>query len=786
MLSHNLLLIFRNFKRFKSSFIINLVGLSTGLACTLLIYLWVDDELKVDKFHANDARLYELMEFQRNSSDNIRITNSTPGLLAEELDNTIPEVEYSTVVTPFYWFDKSSLSLGEKNIEAGGIYASKDFFNVFSFGLTEGDPAKALAEKHSIVISESTALALFNSTDNVVGKRVEYQHEKEYIVSGIFKGTPPNSTQQFDFVLSFEDFKETNKGVLNWGNSGPMTFVVLKEGSDEAVFNDKIKDIIGTKVPEKHRTLFAAKYSDLYLRGEFENGKQSGGRIEYVVMFSLIALFILAVACINFMNLSTAKASRRLKEVGIKKAVGANRRSLVFQYMGESLLMSMLSLFVAVLLVDLLLPQFNSITGKQLVLSFDPRIIISFGAIALITGVIAGSYPALYLSAFNPAAVLKGKLNTAVGEVWARKGLVVFQFTISVIFIVSVLVVYKQIQFLQTKNLGYNKENIIYFGNDGRIAKSLDAFLTEIRKLDGVVGASSVAQSMVGGGNTSTLDWEGKDPDDRTPFAFRPVNYDAIELLDLDIIEGKSFSRESKDSLKLIFNEAGIEAMGMKDPIGKTIGFGPGYKLEIIGVVKNFHFESLRYNVGPMFFVLAPQYTQKVMVKIAAGKEAETIDRIQRFYQQFNPGFTFDYRFLDQDYQAQYFAEQRVAKLSKYFAGLAIIISCLGLFGLAAFTAERRLKEIGIRKVMGASELKIIFLLSADFTKIVALAIIIALPISYFLTKDWLDDFAYKIPLAWWYFISAGGIALLISWITVGMQALRASRVNPVQCLRDE
>ena len=785
MLEHNLILIFRNFKRFKSSFIINLVGLSTGMACTLLIYMWVEDELTVDKFHANDDKLYQLMEFQKNSSNNIRITNSTPALLAEELEANVPEVEYATVVTPFYWFDKSSLSIGEKRIESGGIYAGKNFFNIFSFGLIEGEANNVLADKNSIVISESTAMALFNTTENIIGQSIEYQHEREYIVSGIFKGTPSNSTQQFDFVLSFEVYKEIAPGVLSWGNAGPMTFAVLKEGSDPKLFNDKIKDIIGTKIPEKHRTLFAPRYSELYLYGEYENGVQSGGRIEYVIMFSIIALFILVVACINFMNLSTAKASRRIKEVGIKKAIGANRRSLVSQYMGESLFMSMLSLFVAVLLVDLLLPQFNGITGKRLVLTFDPRLVVSFGAIALITGVLAGSYPALYLSAFNPAVVLKGKLNTALGEVWARKGLVVFQFAVSVIFIVSVLVVYKQIQFLQTKNLGYDKENIIYFENEGRIPQSREAFLNEIRKLDGVVSASSIAQSMVGGGNTTTLDWEGKDPGDFTPFAIRPVNYGAIELLDLDIIDGKSFSREGKDSLKVIINEAGIEAMGLKDPVGKTVNLRE-HKLEILGVVKNFHFESLRSNISPMFFILAPQHTEKIVVKIAAGKERETIERIQHFYQQFNPGFTFDYRFFDQDYQAQYFAEQRVARLSKYFAALAILISCLGLFGLAAFTAERRLKEIGIRKVLGASELKIIYLLSIDFTKIVLAAIIVALPISYWVTKDWLDDFAYKISLAWWFFIAAGGIALIISWITVGTQAFKASRVNPVQCLRDE
>ncbi|MBA4055848.1 MAG: transporter permease, partial [Marivirga sp.] len=375
--------------------------------------------------------------------------------------------------------------------------------------------------------------------------------------------------------------------------------------------------------------------------------------------------------------------------------------------------------------------------------------------------------------------------NSSLGELWARKGLVVFQFVLSVIFIVSVLVVYKQIQFLQTRNLGYDKENIIHFPMEGKIVQGREAFLTEMRKILGVINASSASQSMVGGGNTTSIEWEGKDPNDQTPFAIRPVNYDLVEMLDIKLTAGRTFSIERADSLKVIFNEKAIEAMSMNDPIGKIVKLGP-MECEIIGVAKDFHYESLHTKVNPMFFVLAPQYTQRIMAKIEAGRETETIQRIQKFYQQFNPGFTFDYRFLDQDYQAQYISEERVASLAKYFAALAILISCLGLFGLAAFTAERRRKEIGIRKVLGSSEFGIIYLLSSDFTKIVFIAIVIALPISYFTTKQWLSDFAYKIPLEWWYFVGSATAALFIAWITVGMQAMRASRVNPVQCLRDE
>jgi putative ABC transport system permease protein len=786
MLRHNLLLIYRNFKRFKTTFFINLIGLSTGLACTLLIYLWVSDEWNVDKFHKKDARLFEVMEHQQHTGS-IRVTNSTPGLLAETLAEEMPEVEYVAVATPSYWFDKFTLSIKQdKQIDANGIYASKDYFNVFSFDLILGDANRVLADKNSIVISESIAKNLFDTPANALGKAVECQHEKQYTVSGIFKNIPSNSSAQFDFVLSFEVAKEINPGIAKWENSGPMTFVVLKEGTNKNQFDKKIADLIKHKSKDTHRTLFTTRYSDVYLYGEYVNGEQSGGRIDYVKQFSIIAFFILVIACINFMNLSTAKASRRIKEVGIKKAVGAGRRMLIAQYLGESMLMSLLSLATAILIVDLCLPKFNEITGKALILNFDGNFALSIAGIMLFTGLIAGSYPALYLSGFSPASVLKGKLTTSFGDAWARKGLVIFQFTLSVILIVAVLVVYKQIEFLQQKNLGYNKDNLIYFEMEGKIKEHAETFISELKNIPGIVNASSIAQSMVGGGNTSEIEWEGKNPDEKIPFAIRPVNYDAIEMMDIEVKEGRSFSRKfSGDSLKVVFNEAAIKAMALKDPIGKEVSLGP-YKFQIIGIVKDFHFESLHTNINPLFFVMRPEFTQKIIAKIRAGKEAETIESIRKFYQAFNPGFAFDYRFVDQDYRAQYDAEQKVATLSNYFASLAILISCLGLFGLAAFTAERRLKEVGIRKVLGASEWRIIYLLSGDFTKIVFIAIVLAIPVSYVITRQWLDGFAYKISLAWWYFIGAGFLALLIAWLTVGSQALKAARVNPTQCLKDE
>ncbi|MFC4874580.1 ABC transporter permease [Negadavirga shengliensis] len=790
MLRHNLLLIYRSFKKYKSTFFINLIGLSTGLACVLLIFLWVRDELSVDKFHEKDNRLVEVVEVYSNA-DRPGVNNFTAGILAEALANEMPEVEYAVAsrIRP----EQKTIRVEENYVKAVVQYAGRDFFNMFSYDLIHGDKDKVLTDKSAAVISEDLAMKLFNTTDNIVGKVIDIPHYKQFRISGVFKGTPVNSTAQFDFVLSFEEYKDLDPNVLNWNYNKVNTYLVLNEGVDAGQFNDKIARFLDGKRDEVHTrdlTLSTRPYSEAYLYSyaQYENGEPKGGRIEYVWLFSIIGVFILGIACINFMNLSTAKASGRLKEVGVKKAIGAARQTLVFQYLGESVLMAFLSLSIALLLVLLFLPQFNLITGKYLTLSLDKDLLLMVAGTSLLTGVVAGSYPALYLSNFKPAIILKGKLGSSTGELWARKGLVIFQFALSVVLIVSVVVVYHQIEYVQTQNLGYDKENILYFEIEGKVAENLDTFLSEMQQINGIVGASSIGQSVVGGSqNTFSIDeWEGKDPDEQVPFEVRPVNYGMIELLGVDMKEGRTYSRDfgTEDS-KIIFNEKAIEVMGLKDPIGKVISI-QGTQLEIIGVTKDFHFASLHEEINPLFFILRPTWTHKVMARIEAGKEQETIGKLQQFYQEYNPGFPFDYKFLDQDYQNQYVAEQRVAVLSRYFAGIAILISCLGLFGLATFTAERRIKEIGIRKVMGASEWKIMELLSGDFAKMVLVAIVIALPLSYYLTKNWLDGFAYKIDLEWWHFIGAGLLTMLIALLTVSFQSVKAALANPVDSLRSE
>jgi ABC-type antimicrobial peptide transport system permease subunit len=489
------------------------------------------------------------------------------------------------------------------------------------------------------------------------------------------------------------------------------------------------------------------------------------------------------------MNLSTARASRKAKEVGIRKSVGAQRQSLILQYISESLVMTIISVIVALGVVWVLLPAFNTLTEKKIVLELlNPEILLSLVAIIIFTGVVAGSYPALYLSGFKPAAVLKGEVRGSFGELWARKGLVVFQFSLSVILIVSVIVLYKQIEFVQNKNLGYKKDNLIHFPIEGRVTSNLNTFLAEVRRIPGVLNASSIGHDLIGrNNNTSGLEWEGKNPKDKILFENIRVNYGLIEALGVEFAEGRSFSEEfGADSSKIIFNEAAIRVMGMKDPIGKTIKLWDQYDLEIVGVVKDFHFQSLHDVVNPLFFMLSDKYTWNVMIRLEGGKEKETLAALQKFYTDFNPGFTFDVKFQDQEYAKEYAAEQRVATLSLSFAIMAILISCLGLFGLATFTTERRLKEIGIRKALGSSSTSIVVLLSSDFAKLVVLSIVLGLPLGYWLLDQWLQRFAFHIELSIWYFVGAGLLSLLIAWITVASQAVKASNISPVKCLRDQ
>lgn len=789
MIKHTLLLIFRNFRRFKSTFIINLIGLSTGLACALLIVLWVYDEKQVDGFHANDDRLYQVMEHHIDAGE-IRTIESTSGLLGESLLEDFPEIKLASTVSPVHWFDNFTLATEEKKTKANGQFVGNQFFNIFSYELIAGNPDEVMNHPDAIVLSEGLASSIFGSPEAALGKSFEWQllhFSRSVMVTGIFKNLPVNSSIQFDFVLPFEKFKEINPSVIEWGNTGPHTYLLLKEGVDPSAFNEKIKDYLIQKDESiTYRKLFIRPYADGYLYGTYENGQQAGGRIEYIRLFSLVAGFILVIACINFMNLTTAKASRRIKEVGIKKAVGAHRSLLIFQYMTESILMTFISLIIALAVVSIVLPQFNLITGKQLTLDLTWPVIVSFLSITLLTGIFAGSYPALYLSRFNPAVVLKGKFKNSLGELWARKGLVVFQFVMSAILIVTVLVVYNQIQFIQSQNLGFDKSRIITFPYEGKITKNPELFLSQLKELPGIENASYLQTFVENQSSTIGLTWEGKDPDTNITFQNFSAGYDMIATLGMEMVAGRSFSRDyASDSTGIILNETAVRVIGLENPIGAKVNLW-GLDRTVIGVVKDFHYMSLHEEVMPIFIKPLDGITMNVIVKLTDHTDESTLTGLADFYQNFNPGYTFEYTFMDSEYQQLYNAERQVATLSKYFASLAIVISCLGLFGLAAFTTERRMKEIGIRKILGSSNRAIIVLLTTEFTLMVISAILIATPISYFLARNWLDRYTLRIDLEWWFFGLAGMAALIIALVTVGFQTLKASRINPVDCLQDD
>jgi putative ABC transport system permease protein len=795
MLRHNIVLIYRGFKRYRGTFFINLIGLSTGLASALFIYLWVDDETHVDKFHEKDNQLFQVMKNVPTSSGIITIEN-TPARLAEALAKEMPEVEYGTSVANS---DKGSISFNDKGITADGQFVSKDYFKTFSYNFIQGDKETAFSDKYNIVISENLAAKLFHTTDDVIGKMVAWNNENlhgDFLVSGVFKQLPWNASIKADILFSYELFLEKNPKLEDWRNSDPETYLILREAVDVDQFSHKVADFIKSKNENTSSTLFLQRYSEKYLHNKYENGKPAGGRVSYVTLFSLVAFFILINACINFMNLSTAKAMRRFKEVGVRKIMGAKRRALVFQFLLESMLMTALSFIVAIVLVRLLLPWFNEITAKNISLAFDMRLIIGALGITIFTGIISGSYPSLYLSNFNPVMVLKGKLHSFMGEFWTRKGLVLFQSLLSIILIICTWVVYKQINLVQTANLGYSRDNIVYFEkgisgdtkDNNAFITDLELFLQSLKSIPGVLNATNFRHSITNRqGGTTDVVWEGKDTDNSIDFTDLAGGYDFIETLEIEMKEGHTFSRDfTSDKLTVIFNEKAIEAMGLTSPVGKVIKIW-GEDREIIGVTKNFHFQSFYEEIKPLFFDLSlSKRVSKIMVKIKAGTERETLQRIQDIYATHNPGQAFEYSFLDTDYRSLYESENRVAILSKYFTVIAIIISCLGLFGLATFTAERRRKEIGIRKVLGSSVLSIVYLLSSEFFNTVLISILIAFPISYIMTKKWLDSFAYRIELEWWYFIGTGILVLLLTWLTVGIHATKAALANPTKSLKDE
>jgi len=780
----------RNLVRHRSHSFINLAGLSVGLACSLLILLWVQDELNVDAFHPKGPRLYKIYEREYYTT-HIDGNYDTPGLLADELKKLFPEVEDAIMLQDEN--HQAVLQTGNKMLKVEGSGAGAGFFSMFGYPLLQGAPPSALSAPVSMAISRKTARQFFGSPAEAMGKTIRMDNKKDFTITAVFEDLPAAAARKFDYLISWKAWTEDHPWAGSWTSSGPLTYVLLRPGADPALLDSQLAHL-----PDKYMNDQSAayhvewgmqKFDEEYLHSQFKDGKVAGGRIEYVRLFSIIAVFILLIACINFMNLTTARSVKRSKEVGVRKVSGAVRSSLIGQFIGESLFLTSLAVCIAVLLMALALPLFNQVTQKQMALPFGSIYFwLKLVIITLITGVIAGSYPALFLSSFNPIKVLKSGVRLTSGAVWFRKGLVVFQFVISIVLVAGTIVVSKQVTFIQHRNLGYDRENLVSIPIEGDLVTKYRLFKAEASMLPGIQSVSAISDNpLFLNSQTNGVTWDGRAPKTMISFENQQVGYDFVPTMKLRIKEGRDFSREfpSDSSDACLINETAAQAIGYTAAVGRKLNVN-GRKYTIIGVLKDFHFRSLHESIRPLILRHGVDDFGNVLVRTQAGKTKEALHSLETLCKELNPRFPFTYTFSDEAYQKLYRNEQVISGLSHAFSFLAIFISCLGLLGLVMFTAEQRSKEIGIRKVLGASVTGIVRLISADFLKLVFLAILLACPLAWWMMNLWLDDYAYRISLNLWMFVWAGALAILITICTISFQAIRAALANPAISLKTE
>jgi putative ABC transport system permease protein len=785
--------IYRSLIKNKSSLVINLVGLSMSFAFVVAISLWIYDELQKDKFHEWDKQLYQVLENIHND-ENISTFPWTPDMLARTLAAEMPEVKYADAVMGPESLGEMTLSHEDRKVKADGQFAEQHFFDIFSYKLAKGDKNLVLQKNNSIVISELLAIKLFGTADDIIGKTVEwnlFNHFKTVTVIGVFEDLPSNSTSRFDFVLTFDSWLHFSEAIgrpVRWNNHAPCTYLVLEKNADIKSFNNKVTDLFRSNSGAENISMFVVPYSKQYLYGKYVNGVQTGGRIEYVWLFAAIGFLILLIAGINFVNLTTACAFQRYKETGIKKILGSGRRRLIGNFMGESVLLGLGSLLLSFFIVMLFLPQINQITGKSLNSLFSNWFMLGMTGVCLVSCILSGIYPAVYLTGVDTSKIIKVKNQGSAGSSRLRNGLVVFQFAISMILILSVLFVYRQIEYIQNKNLGYQKENVVLIHKDGALFQNGTAFLAEIRKIPEVVHASGLGSNLMASNSiTDDVDWSGKDPENKTRFEMLSVDHGLFETMEIVMAEGRSYSEEfGSDTERIILNQAAVRAMGLQPPVsGQHIRFW-GKNKRVVGVCEDFHFESLHELIRPMLIQYEPDRTLNFAVKIEGGKEREALAKIEKLYEEFNPGVLFEFQFMDSAYEALYRSELQVATVSPYFAGLGILLSCLGLFGLSVFAAGQRIKEIGIRKVNGAKISEILFMLNKDFIKWVVISCLFAFPVAWYVAHRWLEGFAYKTGLSWWIFALAGVLTVGVAVITVSWQSWKAATRNPVEALRYE
>jgi putative ABC transport system permease protein len=799
----------RNLRKNKGFSILNIFGLAIGIACAGLIFLWVEDEVNFDHHQVKRNNLF-LVKTNSQVDGGIFTHSSTPGPLAQALQTTTPGVANTCRVTE----DGTSLlfSAGDKSVNASGNFAEPSIFSMFTLPFLEGSAASAFKQLHSLVITQKTAIKIFGSAMNVVGKTVRVDNKQDYIVTGLLKDLPENSTIQFEWLAPFQVWYSNNDWAQNWNNFGLNTYVELKPGIDPSSINRQLLnpgyDFTTQKIETSPSTVhvFLFGMNDWHLRNDFENGKETGsGRIQFVHLFTLIAWIILMIACINFMNLATAGSEGRSKEIGVRKVLGAGKNMLVFQFMGETLFMALLAAFAALILIALLLPAFNVMVQKNLPLGLNQPVHISaLLALTLICGLVAGMYPSLYLSSFNPVFVLKGIKSKAGSAAWIRKSLVVLQFTVSIVLIIGTLIIYQQVQHVKSRDLGFNKNNLVQIEAQGDLVKNFQAVKQDLLNT-GVVMNAALAdhETITGGNNTTSIEWPGKDPNSRIVISQRLVSPGFMSTTGMQITAGRDFEatdhiefgenrrlRDTTRVLHVMVTESMEKLLGKGTAIGKTIQHQTNtgtFHMIVTGVVKDYVYGDMYGQSAPVIFYDIPEAARMIYIRTVATRNPEQVlAKIGAVLKKDNPAYPFEYKFVDDQFNNMFLSEMLISKLSRVFSVLAILISCLGLFGLAAFTAERRTKEIGVRKVLGASVSGVAVLLSGDFLKLVCLSCLVAFPLAWWMMNNWLQNFQYRIEISWWIFLIAGVVALLIALFTISFQAVKAAVANPITSLRSE
>ncbi len=778
---------YRNLVRSKGFSLINILGLAIGMASAVLILLWIQNELSYDQFHTNKDRIYEAWN-KAEFSGKLNSWNTTPKILARTIEKDLPEVDRAVRVD---WGSNFLFTVGDKRLTERGNIVDSGFLQMFSFPLLEGNPATVLQDMHSIVLTQKMAKKLFGEAE-AVGKVVKIDNKDNFTVTGILKDLPNNTRFNFEYLVPWAYKRSQGDDDDNWGNNSTRTYVMLKPNATLASVAPKVKFLkVKYDKDDPKWQMFLYPMSRWRLYSNFTNGVEDGGRITFVKLFGIIAGFILLIACINFMNLSTARSEKRAKEVGIRKVVGAQKFSLISQFIGESILIAFIAGVAALLIVQLSLGGFNQLTDKKLFIDYsDVNFWLSAIGFVIFTGLLAGSYPAFFLSSFQPVKVLKGTFKRAHALVTPRKILVVLQFTFAISLIICTIIVKQQIDYAQERETGYNRSNLVYHFFTGDLDKNYASIKNDLLNAGVAVSVTKTSAPLTESWSDGWgQEWEGKDPNDKTDFRRYDADENLVKTVGLQLVQGRDFDMKTylTDSTAMMINESALKVFKFRDPIGKIVKDN-GQDWHIVGVFKDFILESPYAPVKPMLvYGLKSGWFSVIQMKLnGAHSMAQNLKATEAIFKKYNPEYPFEYKFVDEEYAKKFEDEQRTGTLAGLFAGLTIFISCLGLFALATYMAENRIKEIGVRKVLGASVGGIAALLSKDFLKLVLVSFVIATPIAWWAMHTWLQDYPYRVNIEWWVFALTALISTLIAIVTVSYQSIKAAIAKPVRSLRTE